>query len=477
MVAHRRPNDKNHNRANPVHCRSATRRPSSVSSSHASNIPCASHVRAHTIDNGAGVQRGSLNVTDFRLGKVLGAGGTATVIRAEFLSKPGRPDLRRWVNPTSDTVYHHPYTRRSAQVYGHRRQPSSPPIGAGSYAPDMPHVRHARQNATIPRPLRHMPPLPPREVALKVVQKKCLSRRARHYLTREIAIHRALYDHNNVVTLLDVFEDGSSIYMVQELMRGGDLFSALKRERRGVGERVALAITAQILQALAFMHERGFAHRDIKPENVMFAERPTLSDGRVGTVKLIDFGLACARDPNAPVSERTSSEKCGTVRYAAPEIVTESWYIPELADVWSVGVVLYSAIAYNNPFTGKSEKEVLECIECGSVSFEGTEWRDVSEGTKNLICWMLRRKPSERPSAQCALQEAHGIMRERGDIGYGRVCRDGRRESSGQRDGEHDVSGFPSVVTPEKRGEGRVEEARHGPNLFDGIRALFSGGA
>lgn len=461
--------------------RVTSRRPYSASNKSADTVrsPRSAHVRAHTIDNGANIHRRPLNMSDFRLGKVLGAGGTATVIRAEFLAKPGRPDLRGWATSASAAAISkscHDHGR----THGHRRQPSNPVLQTDRVN-DMPRLPTKVRQAVVPPNSNVLPNVPPcpREVALKVVQKKSLTRRGRHYLTREIAVHRALHDHNNVVPLLDVFEDNNSIYLVQELMRGGDLYSALKRERCGVYEDVALDIAFQILKALSYMHERGFAHRDIKPENVMFGEKPNLKDGNMGVVKLIDFGLACARDPNSPVSERTSSEKCGTIRYAAPEIVMDNCYVPELADVWSVGVVLYSAIAHCNPFTGKSEKEVLERIEAGGPCFEASEWRDVSEDTKHLIRWMLHRKATERPSAQRALEEVRRILLEhcgRHRSGHA-ASNSGHGSQLGNENREKDVSGFPSTVTPEKKREGKVEEVRHGPNLFEGIRALFSGGA
>lgn len=436
-------------------------------SRHVSPLP-SSHVRAHTVDNGAGVQQRPLNVADFRLGNVLGAGGAATVIQAEFAPKPGRSDLRCCRVTSRAQV---PARTLNTQSFSHSRQPSSPQFRPSSSA------RHINCPQDVHR---HLCPSSTRQVALKVVQKKALNRRARHYLTREIAIHRALHDHANVVPLLDVFEDSSAIYMVQEMMHGGDLFTALKRERRGVSESVALDITAQILQAVAFMHERGFAHRDIKPENLMFAERPALGEGRVGTVKLIDFGLACARDPHSSVNQRMSSEKCGTVRYAAPEVLSENWYVPELADVWSIGVVLYSAIAYNNPFMGKSEKEVLARIESGGPSFDGPEWGRVGEGTKRLVKWLLQMKPSDRPSAKRALEEINRIVGERSVSGNvnGRVemlhqQRDCAKASAGEG-----ANGCTVVKagTSDNRGENRGEELWHLPNLFEGIRALFTVG-
>lgn len=407
------------------------------------------HQRTASLGSPAARTRESrFSLADFRLGKVLGSGGTATVIRAE-LRLPKRRSPGPYCSPSrvgSDT---------------HLVLPESEAIQSDCKSC---------------------------EVALKVVEKKCLSRRALHYLAREITIHRAVQSHCNVVSLHDVFDDGSSIYLVQELLRGGDLYTALKRERSGIPEDTALGVVEQILEALVFMHKHGFAHRDIKPENIMFTERPALGNGRVGTVKLIDFGLACARDPKAPVRERTSAEKCGTVRYAAPEVVTDPSYIPELADVWSVGVVLYSAIAHRNPFTGKTEKEVLSHIEDGGPCFEGDEWDMVSDETKSIISGMLRRKPSERPSAIRALQLVRTTLVQlrrssHASLSSSRhyICRR-RTQSLGPGNELEKIRNEELVGTAPGRSANRrsgvsCDGVRHGPNLFDGLRALFSGGS
>ena len=249
-----------------------------------------------------------------------------------------------------------------------------------------------------------------KEVALKAVARKGLNRRAQHYLNREIHIHLSVQNHPHIASLYHVFQDSAGVYLVMELMRGSDLYTALKKERRGINEVVALSILIQILDALQYMHSMGCAHRDIKPENLMFVEKPNLAEGHdTPVIKLVDFGLACVRNPSSPRKEWLSSEKCGTVRYAAPEIVNEASYLPELCDIWSVGVVMYSMIANRNPYTGKTEKEVIYQIQHNELSFEGPEWDRVSDDTKNFIRCAMKRKSSERPTAAIALEEVRRI--------------------------------------------------------------------
>ncbi|CAN8068706.1 unnamed protein product [Agarophyton chilense] len=345
--------------------------------------------------------------------------------------------------------------------------------------------------------------LPSKELALKVVSKKGLTRRAQHYLTREIAIHRSL-QHPNIASLYEVFEDTAGIYLAMELLRGNDLYTALKRERQGFPEPLALQISAQLLDALSYMHSLGYAHRDVKPENIMFTEKPFYSEGKLASVKLIDFGLASARDPSASDKEKLSSEKCGTVRYAAPEIVTETAYVPELCDIWSVGIVLYSMIAHRNPYTGRTEREVLQQIANTSLSFNTPEWGRVSNDTKLFIRSCLSLQPSDRPNATRALEEVHRISallaEKRVDDSF--ECKDRHADmrvsaKRGQQDlYREDVSGFSSHVTPDSgasNSRGRTgissdgndsplpsnsaDGNGHTTNFLDGLLAWFSGGS
>lgn len=343
--------------------------------------------------------------------------------------------------------------------------------------------------------------MPAKEVALKAVSKKSLNRRAQYYLNREIFIHTNVQHHPNIASMYQVFEDSSGIYLALELLRGSDLYSALKKERRGLSETVALLIILQVLDALKYMHSLGYAHRDVKPENLMFSEKPALGKGRIAPVKLIDFGLACARDPASPLKDRTSSEKCGTVRYAAPEIVTETSYLPECCDIWSVGIVLYSIIARRNPYLGKTEKEVLYQIDHSPLSFDGPDWTNVSHLTKTFIRSCLARNAADRPSAHDACEKVGAILQslsaEKEPTSFHSdaatsPCLQGKDPQENAR--QTDVSGFSSHVTQDGLSSRKRDDVVQKPdvnspsnshsdvvvptgNFFDGLlRAWFSGG-
>ena len=137
-------------------------------------------------------------------------------------------------------------------------------------------------------------------------------------------------------------------------MPGGSIASLLAQF--GVfNEALIQRYTQQILQGVAYLHEKGIVHRDIKPDNLVFVTKMPDSP-----IKLIDFGYAGYCTEKQPLRGL-----CGTPDYAAPEILT--WYVPDKStrpngttyaqpvDMWSVGVVLYILLCGFPPFTPAGE--------------------------------------------------------------------------------------------------------------------------
>ena len=127
-----------------------------------------------------------------------------------------------------------------------------------------------------------------RKVAIKFLPADVATdERARQRLLRE-AKTAATLDHPNICAIYEVGEDNSHSFIVLQYIEGETLAARLKRQRPELRE--ALAIAAQVAEALSEAHARGIIHRDIKPENIMLTSR--------GQVKVLDFGLAkMLRDP------------------------------------------------------------------------------------------------------------------------------------------------------------------------------------
>lgn len=160
----------------------------------------------------------------------------------------------------------------------------------------------------------------------------------------------ARLDHSNIVRVHDAGRAGDWFYLALEYVDGVDLRQLLR-----AGEctpRQALAIVAQLCDALQYAHDQGVVHRDIKPENVLVDRR--------GHVKVADFGLAKLLGRAEGSFQLTRSDQAmGTLHYMAPEQVERPLIVDHRADIYSLGVVLYELLTGELPigrFPKPSEK-------------------------------------------------------------------------------------------------------------------------
>ena len=119
--------------------------------------------------------------------------------------------------------------------------------------------------------------------------------------------------HQNIVSLLDVFEDEDRLYLIMELMTGGELFERICKDYpNGYSEREAADLSRQIIESVKYLHSKGIIHRDLKPENLLLAAKDATTSTQV---KISDFGLAKIWSGDALA--RTT---CGSPNYVAPEV-------------------------------------------------------------------------------------------------------------------------------------------------------------
>lgn len=135
-------------------------------------------------------------------------------------------------------------------------------------------------------------------------------------------------DHPNVLKIYEIFDEDDFIYLVLELLKGGELFDRIV-EKENYSEREAAETVRPIVDAIRYCHNLGIIHRDLKPENLLYA---TSQEGSV--IKITDFGLARF------VDNELATTACGTPNYVAPEIIAGKGYGKEV-DIWSVGVIIY----------------------------------------------------------------------------------------------------------------------------------------
>jgi serine/threonine protein kinase len=198
-----------------------------------------------------------------------------------------------------------------------------------------------------------------RRVAIKFLPAEIATNQsARQRLLRE-AQTAATLDHPNICAIYEVGEQGGHSFIVLQYIEGETLAARLKRPLPDLRE--ALAIAAQVADALNEAHARGIIHRDIKPENIMLTMR--------GQVKVLDFGLAkVLRDPGVAEPDAktgtllsTPGLVMGTVPYMSPEQVRGE-ELDGRSDIFSFGIVLYELLSGRRPFDAKSTAEVISAI-------------------------------------------------------------------------------------------------------------------
>ena len=144
--------------------------------------------------------------------------------------------------------------------------------------------------------------------AIKVIDKDKLTPTGLQAMHCEIAVMKLLR-HPSVIKLKNVFESRKNIYIIMQLVLGGDLHERLVKRKR-FPENIAQTLMAELLSAVRYLHLRGIVHRDLKPENIFMASHENDYDIFVG-----DFGLS-----RFAVPDEHLQLTCGTLAYMAPEL-------------------------------------------------------------------------------------------------------------------------------------------------------------
>jgi serine/threonine protein kinase len=192
--------------------------------------------------------------------------------------------------------------------------------------------------------------------------------------------------HPNVAQVFDYGEDGGCPYIVLELVPGSTLRQVLDARGR-LPAADAAEVGAQIADALAAAHAEGIVHRDVKPGNVMVAP-----DGRV---KVMDFGIADAVWFE-PITD--TGTIMATARYISPEQATGGG-ATSASDVYSLGVVLYEALAGRLPFEAESPFAIAHAHAYDPPPPLGRVAAGVPRPIVAAVEAAMRKEPRERPRA------------------------------------------------------------------------------
>ncbi|XP_077059017.1 calcium/calmodulin-dependent protein kinase type IV [Siphateles boraxobius] len=199
--------------------------------------------------------------------------------------------------------------------------------------------------------------------------------------------------HPNIICLKEIFETETEIFLILELVTGGELFDRIV-ERGYYSERDAAHVIKQILEAVAYLHENGVVHRDLKPENLLYAGLSIDAP-----LKIADFGLSKIIDEQV-----TMKTVCGTPGYCAPEILRGNAYGPEV-DMWSVGVILYILLCGFEPFFDPRGDQYMysRILNC-DYEFVSPWWDEVSLNAKDLVSKLIVLDPHKRLTVKQALE-------------------------------------------------------------------------
>ena len=189
------------------------------------------------------------------------------------------------------------------------------------------------------------------KVAIKVLHPELAVSVAADRFLREIRYASQLH-HPHIAPMLDSGETDYLLWFVMPFVAGETLRQVVRRERTLPIER-AVRVATEVLDALDHAHEHGLAHRDIKPDNIVLSA----ADG--GAI-LVDFGIARAIASSGEDRVTRSGFVVGTEEYMSPEQAGGSPHIDGRTDLYSLGVVLFEALAGRPPFSAASAAAVLD---------------------------------------------------------------------------------------------------------------------
>jgi eukaryotic-like serine/threonine-protein kinase len=235
-----------------------------------------------------------------------------------------------------------------------------------------------------------------RRVVVKVLPPELAAGVNRDRFRREIQVAAQL-QHPHIVPLLSAGEQGDLLWYTMPYIEGESLRAALERKRQ-FSAREVMRILHDVVDALAFAHERGVIHRDIKPANI-------LSQGAHALVT--DFGVAKAISAALPSTGLTSAGiAIGTPAYMAPEQLAGDVAADHRIDIYAVGLLAYELVTGVSPFTGPSPRETL----AAQLTRDPKPLHEVSPEIPRTLSALIMRCLAKDPAARP--QRADEVLHE-----------------------------------------------------------------
>lgn len=216
-------------------------------------------------------------------------------------------------------------------------------------------------------------------LACKVVDKsKAPTDFLNKFLPRELEVITKL-EHPFIIQIHSILQRGPKIFIFMRHAEKGDLLDYVK-QNGPIVEHQAKVWCFQMVKGLKYLHKQGIAHRDLKCENILISKRMN--------IKIADFGFArkCEDEKGNAI---LSTTYCGSAAYAAPEVVSGRPYDPKIADVWSLGVILYIMVNAAMPFDDKNLRKLIEDQKSRSYHFSNKVENKLSGRCRALVSLIL----------------------------------------------------------------------------------------
>jgi len=194
-----------------------------------------------------------------------------------------------------------------------------------------------------------------KHLQMKILKKKYMIKKNQVEHTKTERQILELIDHPFIIKLKYAFQTPEKLYFIMDYCPGGEIFFHIQRVER-FNEDAARFYAAQLVIAIAHLHENNIIYRDLKPENVLIDYD--------GYIKVTDFGLS----KQNILDNHSANSFCGTPEYLAPEIV-ESKGHGKAVDWWSLGAIIYEMLTGVPPFYSKDREKLFKNIKAGNIKY------------------------------------------------------------------------------------------------------------
>lgn len=233
-------------------------------------------------------------------------------------------------------------------------------------------------------------------------------------IAEEIRLTMSVKSTENAVKVFDFYVTATHVYVIMELLKGGELLNAIM-DSGTFSEQDCAKVMFQLFKGLVSIHARSITHRDLKLENLIFAEK-----NRLDSLRIADFGLA----KKMKTARGRLVAQCGTPAYVAPEVITGQQYTPAV-DMWASGVIMYATLCGELPFDHRDQQSSFRLIAKGKFH---SPCKSLSPECDDLMRKLLCVDKVKRLTAAEAL-EHRWIRRHTSKIGGGASVRDMSKQS------------------------------------------------